>query len=275
MKYNKIVYIINLFTLFCIIGFAPAASAGDTLRIKLTLPIEARFSTVDNLGNIYVITPDNAIVKHAPDGKILAMYTYNRLGKMARIDVANPMRILVWYPDFRTVQFLDRTLNLLGTLNLIEAGYPEVRTLCMAMDGNLWLYDEAGFRLYKISPEGNRVTESQALNQLMDESLYPTCLSDDGNEVWASDSRVGVLCFDAYGQFSERWPMTGIAQFAARPPYLWWVSGGVLHGVARGRPEEQRVALPTLPKDAAIWVASGYVLIGQNEQLLVAEIPKF
>jgi hypothetical protein len=268
-------YIVYFFLIFYNLNFILASAPGDTLRIKLTLPIEARFSTVDNLGNIYVITPNNAIVKHAPDGKILAMYTYNRLGKMARLDASNPMRILVWYPDFRTVQFLDRTLNLLGTLNLIEAGYPEVRTLCMAMDGNLWLYDEAGFRLYKISPEGNRVTESQALNQLMDESLYPTCLSDDGNEVWASDSRVGVLCFDAYGQFTDRWPLTGIEQFAARPPYLWWVNEGVLHGVARGRPGEQRLVLSTPFDPTTIWVAPAYVLIGQKEQLLVAEIPKF
>lgn len=188
--------------------------AADSFRLLLRLPVEARFATADKLGNLYVITANNAVVKYASDGRLLARYSQTRLGQAAALDVANPLKVLVWYADFRTLQFLDRSLTPLGgDLNLIEAGYPEVRTVCQAPDGNIWLYDEIGFKLRKISPEGAQLFESQDLSLAFPSRLNLVCIRDNGVQVLVSDPVQGVLAFDAYGQFTKILGISGVGFF--------------------------------------------------------------
>lgn len=189
-----------------------AQSAGDTLRPVQTLPVNARFAVTDNLGNIYLINAENAVEKYAPDGRLLTRYSSNRLGSATLLDVSNPLKVLVWYADFRTALFLDRSLTALGELNLITAGYPEVRAIAASQDGNLWLYDEVNFRLVKITPDGEKRFESQALNQLGITPGQVSCILENNDRVFMADSTQGVLIFDLFAQFDRiftpAWPVT-------------------------------------------------------------------
>jgi|GEM_PF-412003 len=192
-----------LIIIFLAPSFASAQSPTDTLRLLQTLPVKARFAATDNLSNVYLITPDNAIEKYAPDGRRLSGYSNNRLGQAARLDVSNPLKVLVWYADFRTALFLDRSLTDLGELNLITAGFPEVRTVAAAQDGNMWLYDEVNFRLVKITPEGEKRYESQSMNLSEATPDRPTCLREGNDRVLLADSTQGVFVFDLFAQFDR------------------------------------------------------------------------
>lgn len=178
-------------------------SSTDTLRLLQTLPVSATYAATDNLSNLYVITPGNAIEKYAPDGRRLARYSNNRLGQAARLDVSNPLKVLVWYADFRTAVMLDRSLTELGELNLIAAGYPEVRTVAAAQDGSIWLYDEVNFRLVKITPDGEKRCESQAMNLLEPVPNRPSCIREGNDRVLMADSLQGVFVFDLFAQFDR------------------------------------------------------------------------
>lgn len=180
-----------------------AQSTSDSLRLLQSLPVKAIFAATDNLSNVYIITPDNAIEKYAPDGRRLTRYSNNRLGQATRLDVSNPLKVLVWYADFRMALFLDRSLTDLGELNLITAGYPEVRTVAAAQDGNMWLYDEANFRLVKITPEGERRYESQSMNLLEATPNRPTCIREGSDRVFVADSSQGVFVFDWFAQYDR------------------------------------------------------------------------
>lgn len=175
----------------------------DSLRPLLRLPIAARYAAADHLGNTYVVTESNVLEKYAPDGRFLVRYSSNRLGQIAWLDVSNPLKVLVWYADFRSALLLDRNLTILGEINLISLGYPDVRTVAAASDGNLWLYDEVNFRLLKIAPEGEKRAESQSLNLLDYTPRQPTALREQDNRVWLTDAVAGLGVFDAFGQFER------------------------------------------------------------------------
>ncbi|MBK8192708.1 MAG: hypothetical protein IPK76_05760 [Lewinellaceae bacterium] len=189
-----------------------AQRADDTLHLVQTLPVNARFAVTDNLGNIYLINAENAVEKYAPDGRLLTRYSSNRLGSATMLDVSNPLKVLVWYADFRTALFLDRSLTALGELNLITAGYPEVRAIAASRDGNLWLYDEVNFRLAKVTPDGEKRFESQALNQLGLTPGQVSCILENNDRVYMADSTQGLLIFDLFAQFDRiftpAWPVT-------------------------------------------------------------------
>lgn len=204
---------------------SPAQSAGDTLRLLQTLPLRAALAASDNLSNIYIVTPDNSVEKYAPDGRRLARYSNNRLGKIARIDVSNPLKVLLWYADFRTAVFLDRSLTDLGELNLITAGYPEVRAIAAAQDGNLWLYDEVNFRLVKITPEGEKRYESQAMNLNEPVPERPSCLREGSDRVWMADGQ-GVFSFDLFAQFDRLLvPLAPVVEFDLPDTRLCYLAG--------------------------------------------------
>ncbi len=247
----------------CLIWVATSCSgqapdrAADSFALLHTLPVRARFATADNLGNIYLITIQNALEKYAPDGRLLTRYSNNRLGQAAWLDVSNPLKVLAWYADFRTVVFLDRSLTLLGEINLIRAGYPEVRTVAAAADGNLWLYDEVAFQLKKTTPEGGALFESQALNMIQTERISVTAIRDDGTQVLAVDPTLGVLCFDVYGQFQRVLPWQGFATFTLGQNGLEYLTDSVLHIEHLQAFASRDIPLPGAAKtpDAQVWAA--------------------
>lgn len=270
---NRNLYLLPIIFLFSDAGMRyplAAQTPADTFRLVLTLPGQARFATTDNLGNVYLVTPQNALEKYAPDGRLLGRYSNSRLGAASWIDASNPLKILAWYGEFRTAVFLDRSMATLGELNLIAAGFPEVRNLAMAADGNLWMYDETAFQLFKITPSGDRLFESQRLNQLHPGRTHITCLRDNGNEVLASDPDTGVFWFDAYGQFVKFLPWKNIDTFVLNADRLEYLLEGALYREQLRTFVSERLTLPPSARlhPTLAWLSpQGYFLV-QNGELL-------
>ncbi len=241
----------------------------DTLDLRDAFPLQARFAAADNLGNLYLITPQNAVEKYSPDGRRLTRYTNNRAGFATAVDASNPMKIIVWYADFRVVVFLDRNLTPLGELNLIQAGYPEVRTVASAADGNLWIYDEVAFQLKKISPEGAALAESQRLNALLPQRLPLENLRDDGSSVYAFAPAIGLLSFDAYAQFRYRQPIEGAKTCIAASERAACLTDSHLLLLDRLRLTERHLPLPPAVAEhkALAWLAPGLLLVQNGAQL--------
>lgn len=222
------------------------ATPPDSIALAFTIPTPVHFATADNLGQVYCITADNAIEKYAPDGKLLTRYSNRRYGDALYLDVSNPLKVLVWYADFRIAVLLDRNLALLGALDLIGAGFPEVRCVATAADGNLWLYDEVNFRLVKIAPDGEKRYESQPLNQIVATTLHLTCLRDDNTRVWASDPDIGFLEFDGYAQYQRTIPEQGVAVFQMDQNRFDWIQSPWHYTRSLRDWAAQRVALPAI-----------------------------
>jgi hypothetical protein len=267
---QKYLYISLLF----IFGWQLPAGAsvvvqGDSLRPLLQLDIRAVFATTDPLGNLYIITPESAIEKYAPDGRLLTRYTQNRYGMPAYLDVSNPLKVLVWYADFRTVVWLDRSLTSIGELNLIDAGYPEVRTVSTAQDGNLWLYDEVGFRLRKIGADGRQLFESQHLNLLFPQTLQISCIRENEIGVLAAEASTGALQFDSYAQFIRTTGLTGITQFQIRGQEAYFIRNQLLCTYSLA-PLPLPESCSPIPEGATrVWLGAGTVILERNTQIEV------
>lgn len=214
--------------LFLLIGVTPytVEAQPDSLRLLLSLPVEARYAVADHLSNVYVVTTDNALEKYTADGRLLARYSNNRLGQAALLDVSNPLKVMVWYADSRTALFLDRSLTALGELSLINAGYPDVRVVAASQDGNIWVYDDANFRLLKIGPDGEKKYESQAMNMSGQAPRAFDCLREYNDQVFLADSTQGVFIFDAFAQFNRLFvPLQPVKNFQVVDDQIHYLSG--------------------------------------------------
>ncbi|MEO6758621.1 MAG: hypothetical protein ABIO24_04135 [Saprospiraceae bacterium] len=225
IRYKQVIFTVY----WLLVAVWGSAQAADSLVLLQTLAAPATFATTDNLGQIYLLTADNAVEKYNTEGQRLAHYSNNRLGVATTIDATNPLKILVWYADFRTAVFLDRSLTELGRLSLDEAGFSLVRSVALSFDGNLWAYDEALFKLKKISPEGVMLFETPALNQLVERAPTAETLQEIGNQVYLADPQQGIFVFDQYASLLTTWKDLPATDFYVVENRQYFLSGNLLH----------------------------------------------
>ncbi len=200
---------------------SPKDSAGKFAQAVDSLPAMSRFIPgsfadfqVDNLGNIFVLTPDNQLKKYSASGDSLGVFNdVKRFGKIAYIDVTNPLKILLFYQEFGTIVMLDRFLNNINVLDLRQLGYYQVTCIGLAYDNNIWVYDALAGQLNKIGSDGTAINQSNDIRQFTDSVPNPVLLSDQGGLVYLFDPQKGVFIFDHYGGYSKFVPLKNWRHF--------------------------------------------------------------
>lgn len=168
-----------------------------------SIPQNARWIAADQLRQLYVVTPSNEVIKYSSEGEVLYRYNNNTLGTLQYLDATDPFSLLLYYPDYQVVQVLDRTLNLMAEFRLWQYGIFQPRAIGMANDNQLWIYDEAVFRLKKLDPNGKVLAQSDDLNLLLGKQPRPDMLLVRQNRIWLLDSEQGIIVFDNFGQYSH------------------------------------------------------------------------
>jgi hypothetical protein len=207
-------YILHITFLF----FLGNLSAQDTD----SLPQETRFIggsfvdfQVDNLGNIFVLTPDNQLKKYNAAGDSLGVFNdVRRYGKIAYIDVSNPLKILLFYEEFGTIVMLDRFLNNINSLDLRQLGFYQVTCIGLAYDNNIWVYDALAGKLNKISGDGTQINQTNDIRPFTDSVPEPVLLTDQGGYVYLFDPHQGAFVFDHYGGYQKLIPLKNWRHFS-------------------------------------------------------------
>lgn len=177
-----------------------------------TYNTKAKSLAVDNFGNFYTMA-DNRVLKFGPDGKYLYPYEEFSNGKIGMIDVTNPMKIMVYYPDFSTIVFLDKFLSPLNKYNFFDLGYQNITAVASSVDGRLWFYDNVDFKLKKIDESGKVYRQSQPLNVLIEKAPNPNFIVEKDNQIYVNDSAIGILVFDLFGSYAKTIPLKGLRRF--------------------------------------------------------------
>ncbi len=169
---------------------------------------------VDNLGNIFVLTPDNQLKKYNAAGDSLGVFNdVRRYGKIAYIDVSNPLKILLFYEEFGTIVMLDRFLNNINSLDLRQLGFYQVTCIGLAYDNNIWVYDALAGKLNKISSDGSQINQTNDIRPFTDSVPEPVTLIDQGGFVYLFDPHQGAFVFDHYGGYQKLIPLKNWRHF--------------------------------------------------------------
>lgn len=177
--------------------------AGDSVLCKINTL--ANYFTVDALQYVYLINSSNEIVRTDCSGTIYKTYSNKFLGTPTLIDAGNPLKILVFYPDYQTVIILDNQLSEIAELSLtgVKAGSGfQPSSICKhAGTDHIWMYDELSRKLIRFDESGNVLASSEGFDQLFDFNVVVTGLFSVGDQVYIATETAGVLVFDAYASF--------------------------------------------------------------------------
>ncbi len=124
-----------LFWLFCAWnGLAQKPVLMNTFDMKADA-----FVGYDALGAIYSIT-NNVLTKQFGEQKW--QYKNLQLGKITKVDLQNPLKIVLFYQDFNAVILLDNQLNETASINLNDSTNPIIAiAIGLAAGNRLWIYN--------------------------------------------------------------------------------------------------------------------------------------
>lgn len=203
--------------------------------LLLSQQVEIKYAITDKLQQVYIITPEDVVIKYDNRGREVGRYTNNYLGELEMVDPTNPINVVLYYPDQQTLVTLDVTMNEIARTNLVSFGFFNIEALCSTNDGNLWVLDGMEFRLKKINRHGKILYTSQNLMLLMGEPFKPIKLLERNNQVFALDPTKGIFVFDNMGNFDRRYDIRGVE-------YMQFF-GGNLYYFENGSPMELNTSL--------------------------------
>ena len=204
-------------SLLCFIGCTDLDAQTDTtfqLLKKIKGDIVA--FAADNFDNLYLLNSSDQLKKINEKGDSVAVFNnIRKYGKVAQIEVSNPLRVLLYYKDFATIVVLDRLLNVRSTIDLRKQDIFQTQAVCLSYDNGIWAYDEFDHKLKKLDEEGKLLFASTDFRQLFDEAFSFTSINDQDGLLYLYDKNKGVYVFDYYGTLKNIFSLTGYNNFKA------------------------------------------------------------
>ncbi len=170
------------------------------------LGFSGRHFYTDHLRNLYLLD-HNQVVKLNKELEKVGVYSNDLLGRPGYIDVSNPLKILVFYPDFNQLVFLDNFLSPLGApLNLDDLGIFDVGAICTSEQGGFWVLDDLSDKIVYFDANLNRRHESMVLTQLMGRKGSQLMMCERNQNLYLGDLEKGILVFDRFGTYNLTLP---------------------------------------------------------------------
>jgi hypothetical protein len=216
---------------FLILLFICSIALGQDSSFTLlrTIPVAATEFAVDQLENLYIVTPTGQLKKYGPAGDSVAAYNdVRRFGRLHGLDVSNPLRPLLFFKDFSTVVLLDRYLSQKGVLDLRRQQIAQASAAATSYDNNIWIFDAVESKLKKLDETGRVLLQTPDFRQLFGMPFQPDKIVDQNNSVYLFDPKAGVLVFDYFGTFQKKFPAGDWSSFQVLDRQLVGIRSGQL-----------------------------------------------
>ncbi|MEZ7504113.1 hypothetical protein [Flavobacterium sp. Arc2] len=177
-----------------------AISQNTKLEISITDTINIRaddFIGYDQFDFYYYIK-DNVL--HKTNNKESLEYKNTSLGKIAKVDIKNPLKIVLFYENFNIVVLLDNQLNEIQKINFSENINPiAVSATGIAAQNRLWIYNSLNQQIGLFDYIQN---DYKAISTSFPESIkyYQT----DFNTFYWIDNKNNWYSCDAFGKIKTK-----------------------------------------------------------------------
>lgn len=236
-----------------------SAQTLDTFTLMHSFEAQAQVLSTDKLKQIYYVSPRQVLYKCNEEGKVFFEFSNRYLGTLSKVDVSDPFDILLYYPDYQTILFLDRTLNMTADIRLKAEQFPLPALVAVGRDRQVWIYDAALNTLNRMDRQGNIKSSSQDLSLLLGRRFVPNQLVCNERGVYLIDPEQGVLSFDLFTQFQSFLPLAGIEQVQSFDQYILYQRQGQYY---LGETIGSAVLLPDLPAQLKLFAGLPNWLVG-------------
>ncbi|HEX8576017.1 MAG TPA: hypothetical protein VF677_06945 [Flavobacterium sp.] len=214
----------KIFVLLLMLQCISGISQTEKLKvIPVTDGVEAlELVAKDQFGYHYYVK--NNVFSKSKEEKTLE-YKNIPLGKITKVDLQNPLKIVLFYEDFNTVILLDNQLNEIQKINFSSLVTPVVAgAVAMASQNRLWVYDiilqQIGLYDYL---KNNHLSHTQSLQGNL--RYYE---ADFNHFQWIDDQLHWYIC-DIFGKVSSYGKVPDFEQIhIINPQIIIYLKSGTL-----------------------------------------------
>ena len=239
-KSKLIITFLILFSLPLI--FCSAIHDDYTLVNSIPFP-GATFMTSDQLGNSYIVV-ENQLLQFDHLGKPLANFSLKSVGALRFVDASNPMKILLFYPDFAQIIVLDAKLSLQSQIDLRSLKIYQPLTACTSKENGFWIYDREDDELKKIDFNLQVVAQSGSLTQLIGYQIQPGMMVEENGLIYINNPSTGILVFDRLGTYYKTIPYKDLVSFQVIDKDVLFITNNKLLRLDFKSLSEKEVLLP-------------------------------
>ena len=228
----------------------PTSSSFAQYTFLQSIPVSADLLTTEQLGHCYLIA-QNQLSEYDSTGHFLRSYDEKNLGKLQSVDASNPLKLLLFYPDFAQINILDSKLAIQRSVQMRTIGIQLPLLVCSSGNGGIWVFDQQDFQLKKIDIDLTISQQSGNLGQLTGTDIVPTSMVEAYNRVYMNNPSAGVLVFDNFGTYIKTIPIPHITCMQVVENELLFCKNDSLHSFNLNTLQEKMV---TLPDKAGEWI---------------------
>lgn len=183
--------------------------------VKTILVDNARMITTDELGNIYLVGNDNGLTRYDMNGDSTGNFRSVTNGDLLWVDATNPLRVLLYYPNFSKVILLDRMLSVKNELDLKKLSLFNPPAVGMSADGRIWVYDFQNARLKKIDDQLNLTHTGNDMRIESQTVPRPASLIEKEGKVYLCDPKNGLYTFDRFASYINTLEIKNVSRLQA------------------------------------------------------------
>lgn len=226
-----------------------------------------RFSC-DNYKNILITDINGLLYKYDSLGKLQNTFSPPKRCKVSLLEAGRNMNIFLFYDYFQEYLFLDRFFTQTETLELPRDRVGFARIATVALDNNLWLFDDLSFSLKKFNTRAYKVDLTTSLDLILDASDYDiSFMREYQNQLFLVDKNSGILVFDNLGNYKTKLPFKGVNWFGFLEDEMYFVQDGELVLYNLYTYKEKRMALPVKASVVLLYEHKAYITI-ENKILI-------
>jgi hypothetical protein len=197
----------------------------------------------DRLSNAYVVV-ENQLLKYDGKGNPKGNFSKNNSGNLTFIDASNPMKILLFYPDYARIILLDSKLAIQSEVDLRSININQPITICNSGEDGYWIYDREDDQLKKIDNNLKIVFQSGNLTQVVGYQMQPSMMAEDNGFVYINNPSTGILIFDRYGTYYKTLPFIELKNFQVINKDLLFIKDNRLFRYESNSLEQKEILLP-------------------------------
>lgn len=212
----------------------------------------AQTIAVDPQGNVYAVD-DATLYKYAPDGTLLYNFTNNMLGRIASIDVDNPLKIMLFYRDAGSIVFLNDKLSPIGDhIDLFSKGLTTISLATYSTKNNLILFDESNADLIILDFYFN---EKERIHYNFN-PFQPVILKDlNEKKIFMQDPQHGIYFFDSFGTYDKNIAILSDSPVQVIKDYVFYIKNNQLISYNYSRLETDTLTkLPEKTRQALVYL---------------------
>ena len=217
------------FALFLILATSPAYSQELDFVYDVELHAKIVNVSVDNNGNLYLVSDKGLIYKYSRTGDSLLAFSPRKNASISLIEAGSGLRVFVFYQDFQEYILLDRFFRSSPhySFNPAVIGFAALATI--SNDNNLWLLDQTDFSLKKYNIHANNLEIETPLDLIIDPDNYNiSFMKEYQNFLFVSDKQLGLFMFDNIGNYKKKIPVKGIEYFNFAGDRMYYMKDGYL-----------------------------------------------